>query len=882
MTWAQGRRSAQPPGRTALAEPAPAAVAPLPALRRLGSTLRGLTEAEAEARLHETGENVVALPHPPTWPARLTSAARSPFVLILAALAAASAATGEPRGAAAIAGLAAVSCTLRASQERRFDQVAAALAATVPATATVVRRAAPDTPSMAREVLAEQLVPGDIVALAAGDLVPADLMLLRCDGLTVDQAALTGESHPVAKSAAPASGPGLPVPTGGVDAGHLCFAGSAVTAGTATGLVLATGDATYLGCVAGAPQRRGETCFDRGVRSVAGLLVGFTAASVPVVLAVNAALRGHSLQAVLFALAVAVGLTPEMLPVVVTAALARGARRMAGQAVVVRRLPAIHNIGAMDVLCTDKTGTLTEGVVTFDRAVDAMGRDDLQVLRWAWLNSQAALSGEPAVDPLDLGVLEHAGKLGLAGEAGADPVDVVPFDPVRRRVTVVLPGGAGRHTLVTKGAPAEVIGCCTHVRSDGGDARLGATARWRAQRLAEGCAAQGVRLLAVAVAARPTRLGRYSPADEAGLTLVGFIGFRDLPKASARQGMADLAAAGVAVKVVTGDHPAIAVRVCRDIGIEPGRPLTGRQLARLDDAMLARLATGTTVFARVDPAAKARVVRALRSAGHTVGFLADGTNDVPALRAADVGVCVAGSVAATRECADVVLARKDLTDVGLAVRTGRTTFTNIANYLKITVSANLGNVAAMLVASLAMPFLPMLPIQVLVQNLCWDVCQLGLAFDRAGGGPARTPRTFDTRDLARFALIIGPVNLVTDLVTFAFLWRAIGAHVSPAGLAVFRAGWFTENLLTQAVAVHLLRSHRWPCARDHATLPVLLATAGLAVVGCLPFTPLAQPLGMRALPASYLLFLTAAVAGFCLATATAKGLYLRGSRCQRR
>jgi Mg2+-importing ATPase len=883
VAWAPDRQPAligAAPVAAGPAGPAGPSAAPVTVLRRLGSGPRGLTEAQAQDRLDQFGENAIAPLRQPSWPARMLTAARGPFVLVLSGLAVVSAVTGDVAGAAVIAALALASCVLRMHQEHRSDQAAAALRAMVAITATVIRRAAVGQPGTARELPVDQLVPGDIVDLAPGDLVPADLVLLRSAGLMVSQAVLTGESQPAAKTAADGRLPGLPGPltaASGVQAPHLCFLGTSVVSGSGRGVVVTTGASTYLGSVQRDPRPAAETTFDRGVRSIAWVLVGFMLVCVPVVLVLNAALRGHPLEALLFGVAVAVGLTPEMLPVVITTVLARGAGRMAGRSAIVKRLPAIHNIGAMDVLCTDKTGTLTEDLITLDRAVDPAGHDDPRVLHWALLASQAlAEAAGLTADPLDLALIEQAGP---APDEGHLVTGLVPFDAGRRRATAVLRAVAepGRDLLITQGAPEAVLDCCSRVLADGRELELGPEGRQRAAELARHCAAAGVRLLAVAVTGRPARLGRYRPADEAGLTLAGFVGFRDQPRESAGAALAELAAAGVRVKVITGDHPDVAAHVCRQVGIDPGVPLTGPEIACVDDAALAVLAARGTVFARVDPAQKARIVRALRAAGHTVGFLGDGLNDVAALRAADVGISVAGAMAAAREHADVILLRKDLRAVGQAVRQGRRAFGNIAKYLKITVSANLGNVASMVLASAALPFLPMLPIQVLVQNLCFDGCQLALAFDTVDEAEVARPRSFDARDLTRFALLIGPVNMVADLATFGVLWWLAGGHATPAAAALLRTGWLTENLLTQAAAVHLLRSRRRPSRRHRAARPVLLATVALVVVALvLPVTPLAAGLGLRALPLAFFPLLAVIVAAYCLATSAAKAACLRG------
>jgi P-type Mg2+ transporter len=885
-----------------------AAASPLQVLRGLDSSRRGLDETEAQLRLARLGDNAIVVGGRASWVTRTAAAVRNPFVVILICLTVVSAATGDLGGAAVITVMAVLSCLLRVTRECRSDRAAAGLRAMVAITATVVRRASPGSPAVARELPVDQLVPGDVVQLAAGDMVPADLRLLRTDDLVVSQAVFTGESEPAAKRAASViaggtgagghAGPGWAGGRAGArwaggpagpagddapifDAPGLCFMGTSVVSGSATAVVVATGMSTYLGSThQELPRASAETAFDRGVRDVTWMLISLMLVCVPVVLAVNASIRGHLLEALLFAVAIAVGLTPEMLPVVVTSALASGAAVVARKAAIVKRLPAMHNLGAMDVLCTDKTGTLTEDRVSLDCHLDPAGRTDPGVLWWAWLNSYfSATAGDGAVtDVLDQALLVCGADRGLFAEDRVAMVDVIPFDFRRRRVTVVTRtvGVPGRHTLITKGAPAEVLDRCSRFRGNGRDLPLGPAEREAATALADGYARDGVRLLAVAVATRPARLGRYRPADEDGLTLVGLVGFRDVPRPSARQAVADLAAQGIAIKILTGDHPLVAARVCRDVGIDPGQVVTGETVARLDDGALVTVAAAGTVFARVDPAQKARLVRALRSAGQAVGFLGDGANDAAALREADVGISVHSATAVARECADVILLRKDLTMLGQAIQEGRRSFGNVIKYLKITISSNFGNVLSMLAASAVLPFLPMLPLQVLAQNLCFDVSQLSLAFDTVDEPSLRAPRTFDRRDLAGFIIWLGPVNALADLVTFAFLWWIMRGHVSAADQALFRTGWFTENLLSQAVAVHLLRSRWLPSRRRHAARPVLLATLALALVGLgLPLTPVGAALRLQPLPLMYYPLLAAVLAGYALAIVAARSWYLR-------
>ncbi len=870
---------------------------PLVVLRQLQSTPRGLTEDDAHARLARHGDNTVAFGRPPSWSRQLLAAARNPFAVVLLCLAGVSAALGNAYSVAVISVLVVVSCLVRVWQERRSGRAAAALRALVARTATVLRRADASAVPVAREVPVDQLVPGDVVELAAGDLVPADMYLLRCADLAVSQAVLTGESAPAAKRA-PASVGGDRAGQGGagddtdeaalLDCPWLCLAGSSVAAGAGLGVVVATGPRTYFG----ATHRSGlvagpETCFDRGVKTVSWTLIRFMLISVGLVMAVTATAGGNPGEAFLFVVSVAVGLTPEMLPVVVDAALARGAQLMARLGVIVKRLPAIHNLGAMDVLCTDKTGTLTEGTMSLEESVDPRGHPDPTVLRLACLNSywSADAVGGTVGDLLDEALLASGSEEGvavardLAGELTG--VSIIPFDHARRRGTVVLRRARrpAAFLMITKGAPDAVLACCDQVRTPGGAVPLGPREHARLTRIAEAHAAAGVRLLAVACAEITPRRDGYRPADETGLTLAGFVGFRDQPKASARPALGQLAGSGIAVKVITGDHPLVAARACREAGLDPGEALLGDRADLLTDEALAQVAARTVLFARVRPEQKARIVRALRASGRTVGYLGDGANDVLPLRAADVGISVESAVDSARESADVILAGKDLTALSEAVGHGRRTFGNIIKYIKITVSSNAGNVGSMLAAGAFLPFLPMLPLQVLVQNLCFDATQLTLAFDHVGEPSLHQPRTFDRRDIARFVICFGLVNMLADLVTFAILWRLGMLHSGALGRAVFRGAWFTENLLTQALAVLLLRARAGTPLRNRAAWPVLLGTVVAALVGlCLPLSPLASSLGMHAPPLAYFPLLAAVLGGYWATLLAVRAAYLRFSQ----
>ncbi|WP_241968146.1 magnesium-translocating P-type ATPase [Streptomyces sp. ICBB 8177] len=834
-------------------------------LRGLGTRPRGLTEGEAAERLSWAGENVVRPLPAPGWAPRLLLATRDPFTGVLFGLGVVSALDRAWGTAGVILALVGVSCVLRAWGELRADRAAAALGRLVPSTATVRRRATESCAPLAREVPVEEIVPGDVVQLAPGDVVPADVRLLRSRGLTVHQAALTGESAPVPKS-----------PDGADEDERLCFAGSDVASGTASGVVTATGAGTVLAATGEPLRRRRTTAFGRAVNGVSWTLVRIMALAVPVVLAVNAAVRGRGWETLPFAVAVAVGLTPEMLPVVVTAAFVRGARDLArDEGVIVKRLPALHDLGAMDVLCTDKTGTLTRGTLVVDPAAG-----DRDAVAWAALGSRWLLDGSDGLglDAVDEALLAHPPDVPEPLPPGHTCVDVLPFTPARRLSTVVLtrPARPGVRVLVVKGAVEDVLARCAVDEAE----------REALRRRADALAGGGLRVLAVATAERPHRGRPFTPADERGLTPRGLLALRDETAPGARAALAALAAAGVEVKVLTGDHPGTAARVCHDLGLDlgpdawadPDGPhadpargsalvLTGDRVDTLDDEALTELASRAVLFARCTPAHKARVVDALRRAGRVAGYLGDGVNDLPALRAADVGVSPRDGADAARAAADVVLAAKDLSAIGTAVAAGRRATGNIATYLRVAVSSNLGNVISMLVAGVLLPFLPMLPAQVLAQNLCFDAAQLAFAYDRPGPSVLRRPARLRPEAFTRFVTLYGVFNAAADLATFGVL------AVVASGERAFHAGWFTENLITQAMIMVMLRSGS---ARDHGERtvpprPVRLAVAALAAIGLLlPFSPLAAPLRLRALPPLYYGLLAVVLAAYGTGLALAR------------
>jgi P-type Mg2+ transporter len=694
--------------------------------------------------------------------------------------------------------------------------------------------------------------------------------VLLARDLFVAQAALTGESLPVEKFAK-ARGESLEP----LEQSNLVFMGTNVVSGSATVLVVATGARTCFGALARRitatdPQ---PSAFQAGVNSVSWLLIRFALVMVPIVLLVNGFTKGDWTQAALFALSVAVGLTPETLPMIVTSTLARGAVRLSRQQVIVKRLEAIQNFGAMDVLCTDKTGTLTQDRIALARHTDALGRASEEVLKFAFLNShfQTGLK-----NLLDRAVLEHVelpSELKL--EQDYRKIDEIPFDFERRRmsvvVSVVVSGLDEHHQLICKGALEETLAVCTRVRIDEGggpqDVRLDETLRARVQHAAAELSTQGLRVVAVAMKELPPSQSPCSVADEAELTLIGYIAFLDPPK--------DSAAAALDVKVLTGDNELVAAQVCRQVGLPVQSVLLGSQVEAMDDAALARSAREHRLFAKLTPLHKERIVRALRCSGHVVGFLGDGINDAPALRAADIGISVDSAVDIAKETADVILLEKSLMALDAGVLEGRRTFSNMLKYIRMTASSNFGNVLSVLVASAFLPFLPMLPLHLLVQNLLYDISQTGIPFDNVDAELVMQPLQWKPAEIGRFMLCFGPVSSVFDLATFAMMWWVFGAD-SVAEQTLFQSGWFVVGLLTQTLVVHMLRTPKLLFMRSRAAPPLLVMTA--LIVGAalfLPMGPLASAFKLQALPPAYFAWLLAILTGYALLASTVKRAYIR-------
>ncbi|OJX33480.1 MAG: magnesium-translocating P-type ATPase [Burkholderiales bacterium 68-12] len=863
-----GRELPAPLGQALAAS---AASAPEALLARLGSRAAGLTEDEARSLRARVGLNEVGHEKPLPWWLHLWHCYRNPFSLLLSVLAAVSLLTDDLTGALTIGAMVLLSTLLRFWQEGKSSRAADALKRMVSNTATVLRPRAADGLAERAELPIRLLVPGDVIALSAGDMVPADCRVLTAKDLFLAQAAMTGESLPVEKCAtqrdAAAASP--------LELENILFMGTNVVSGAATAVVLATGNGTCLGALAGsvAAAERGPTAFQAGVNQVSWLLIRFMLVMVPLVFLLNGFTKGDWLQALLFALSVAVGLTPEMLPMIVTSTLAKGAVFLSRKKVIVKRLDAIQNFGAMDVLCTDKTGTLTQDKIFLARHVDAWGAESAEVLELAYLNSyyQTGLK-----NLLDVAVLEHAEvHRDLEPLRNFHKIDEVPFDFTRRRMSVIVAERDAGQRLITKGALDEVLAVCTQVRRGSATEALAPDVLERIRSVAAALNGEGLRVVAVAAKDAAPGQHTYGVADECGLTLVGYVAFLDPPKETTAPALQALAGHGVALKVLTGDNERVTAKICHEVGLENRGVLLGGEVEQMDGPALAEAVERHNVFARLTPAHKERIVRQLKANGHVVGFLGDGINDAPALRAADIGISVDSAVDIAKEAADLILLEKSLMVLDEGVVEGRRTFINMLKYIKMTASSNFGNVLSVLVASVFIPFLPMLPMHLLVQNLLYDISQIAIPFDRVDEELLHAPQHWRPDDIGHFMLYFGPISSVFDMATFAIMWFVFGAQ-TPAQQTLFQSGWFTVGLLTQTLIVHMIRTPQWPFFQSRAAAPLLVMTGLIMAVGVfLPMGPLAGAFKLQPLPPLYFALLPLLLLGYLGLTQAMKGYYRR-------
>jgi Mg2+-importing ATPase len=807
-------------------------------LRELRTSPQGLTQTEAEERARTAGPNEVAQEKPQGWLVRLLKIMRNPLVILLGTLSAISFATGDARAGTVMAMMVALSVGLRFWQEARADAAAAKLKAMIHVTATVIRD------GTAKEVPLRDLVPADVIQLSAGDMIPGDVRVLSSKDLFVSQGSLTGESLPVEKF----HDPETKAVTSPIELTNTCFMGTSVESGTATAVVITTGSQTYFGSMAKSiTGERLPTSFDLGLNHFTWLMIELMAVMVPLVFLINGFTKHDWRGAFFFARAVAVGLTPEMLPMVVSVCLSKGALAMSRRKVIVKRLNSIQNFGGMDVLCTDKTGTLTEDRVVLMRHCDVAGRESEEVLLYGYLIShfQTGLK-----NLLDRAILDSPDFKAMAAIEKYKKLDEIPFDFTRRMMSVLVEDPAGKAILLTKGAPEEVFLHSSQSELDGKLLPMDPQRMVGLKEQYESLSNDGFRVLAVASKEIPGKR-ICAKEDERELVLRGYVAFLDPPKDTAGRALEALHKHGVTVKILTGDNQLISRKVCKDVGLLADPMLLGGEVEKMSDTELAEAAEKTTLFARLSPAHKERVIRALRSKGHVVGFMGDGINDAPALRAADVGISVDTATDIAKESADLILLEKDLMVLEGGVTEGRKVFANILKYIRMGASSNFGNMFSVLGASAFVPFLPMAPIQVLTNNLLYDFSQVPIPTDAVDEEQVARPRPWNIGEIKRFILFIGPISSIFDYTTFfVMLW--VFNCWDPSRASVFQTGWFVESLMTQTLIIHVIRTNKIPFIQSRASLPLTLTTLCIMAFGIwLPYSPVASSLGFTKLPSMY-------------------------------
>lgn len=859
--------------------------------RFLNTSPTGLTEDQADLSQAENGRNTITRGIKKSLGKRIFEAFINPFTAVLLVLAVVSlftdviwAAPGEKNAVTVfiIAVMVLISGVLRFVQETRSGNAAAKLNELIKTTACVERQDAGR-----QEIPMEEIVVGDRIHLSAGDLIPADVRITAAKDLFVSQSSLTGESEPVEKQAE------LPAQElRGLESSCLAFMGSTVISGSAAAVAVAVGDDTVLGDMAKRLNvKPPKTSFEKGVNAVSWILIRFMLVMVPVVLFLNGFTKGDWMNAILFAISVAVGLTPEMLPMIVTTCLAKGAVSMSHEKVVIKNLNSIQNLGSIDILCTDKTGTLTQNKVALEYHLDINGREDNRVLRHAFLNSyyQTGLK-----NLMDLAIIERAGEVARndADFAGLEDnyrkVDEVPFDFQRRRMSVVVADGRGKTQMITKGAIEEMLRISAFVEYEGKVTALTDEMKEVVLEKVDSLNLDGMRVLGVAQKTNPSPVGAFSAADEKDMVLIGYLAFLDPPKETTAAAIRALKDYGVEVKILTGDNEKVTASICRQVGLPVKKILLGSELEDLTDAELRRICETTTVFAKLSPDEKARVVTALRDNGHSVGYMGDGINDAAAMKASDVGISVDTAVDIARESADVILLEKDLRVLEQGIVEGRKTYANMIKYIKMTASSNFGNMLSVLVAGAFLPFLPMASIHLILLNLIYDISCTAIPWDNVDAEFLREPRKWDASSITRFMVWMGPTSSVFDIATYLLMYFVLcpavcgGAYhtLSAAGRAlfvsVFQAGWFVESMWSQTLVIHMIRTPKIPFVQSCASRPVLvLSASGIAALTAIPFTPLGTAIGLHALPPVYFAWLGGIILGYMTLATVMKKAYLR-------
>ncbi|HCL01301.1 MAG TPA: magnesium-translocating P-type ATPase [Lachnoclostridium phytofermentans] len=875
-------------------------------LQKLDTSMDGLSEKDVlESRLSH-GSNKITQEKKKPIIQKLAGAFINPFTIILLCLAIVSTITDiilplkqnapddiNPITVIIILTMVFISGTLRFVQEARSGNAAEKLLAMITTTCTVDR-----LEEKKMEIPLEDAVVGDIIHLAAGDMVPADIRILSAKDLFISQSSLTGENDPIEK---------LPIVYDTAcdaitDYTNIAFMGSNVISGSATAVIITVGDDTLFGSMASSVAGEAvETSFTKGVNSVSWVLIRFMLVMVPIVFVINGLTKGDWLDAFLFAISIAVGLTPEMLPMIVTTCLAKGAVSMSKKKTIVKNLNSIQNFGAIDILCTDKTGTLTQDQVVLEYHLNVMGKEDNRVLRHAYLNSYFQTGYK---NLMDLAIIrkteeeEASDPLLLDLSAAYVKVDEIPFDFTRRRLSTVVSDKNGKTQMVTKGAVEEMLSVCSYVEFNGKVEPLTEELKSNIFETVNAFNEDGMRVIAVAQKTNPSPVGAFGVKDECDMVLIGYLAFLDPPKESTKDAIKALKAHGVTTKILTGDNDKVTRCICKQVGLEVGNLLLGADIDSMTDEALAKAAETTDVFAKLSPDQKSRVVTVLRNNGHTVGFMGDGINDAAAMKAADIGISVDTAVDIAKESADIILLEKDLMVLEEGIIEGRKTYANMIKYIKMTASSNFGNMFSVLVASALLPFLPMMSVHLIVLNLIYDLSCTAIPWDNVDKEFLTVPRKWDASSVGSFMIWIGPASSVFDWLTYAFmyfvfcpmfvsngvLFHNLASHYSGSALlqmqasyaAMFQAGWFVESMWSQTLVIHMIRTPKLPFIQSHASSPVtLLSFTGIAVLTIIPFTALGTVLGFVALPMAYFAFLLPCILSYMVLATILKKAYIR-------
>ncbi len=827
----------------------------------LNTTKDGLDKEEIVSRQMAYGKNVIAQETSSSWLKLLVQNFKNPFIAVLLVLGSVSYATDDVKAAIVVLIMVCVSVIMRFLQEYKSSREAESLKAMVKTTASVMRS------GQKHEIPFEDIVPGDLLQLSAGDMIPADLRIISAKDLFVSESALTGESMPVEKH------PKVSEREQSVlGRANLCFLGTNIVSGTGVGIAISTGPRTFFGQLAkNVVGQRVLTSFDIGVNKVSWLLIRFMLVMVPIVFLLNGIIKHDWQDAFLFAIAVAVGLTPEMLPMIVTANLAKGAMMMSKKKVIVKRLNSIQNLGAMDILCTDKTGTLTEDRIVLEEHLNVEGLEDNRVLKYAYLNSfhQTGLK-----NLLDRAILDHYEMAHQSQASHYEKVDEIPFDFNRRRMSVIVKKRDGSHSLICKGAVEEMLGVCDRAELARSTVPLSNGLKEQIKDLVREKNSMGFRVVAVAYRIHSAETASYSISNESELVFMGIIAFLDPAKPSAADAIRVLNKQGVQVKILTGDNEIVTRKICQEVGLDISGLVLGRDLETMSAEQVEKTVESANIFAKLTPDQKSQIIKALQKNGHTVGFLGDGINDAPALRQADVGISVDTATDIAKESADIILLEKDLLVLETGVIKGREVYGNIIKYIKMTASSNFGNVFSVLVASAFVPFLPMLSVHLLVQNLLYDFSQTALPWDHMDAEFLEKPKKWDPSGISKFMIFIGPISSIFDIITFLVMWFVFKAN-SVESQSLFQSGWFIEGLLSQTLIVHMIRTQKVPFIQSTAAWPVLITTAVIITIGIIiPFTPIGHSIGLVSLPISYFIWLILILLSYCLFTQVVKNWYI--------